>query len=117
VEDVEAIHALVAAHDVGGGVTLGVADVEAGSGGVREHVEDVVFRLGRIEAFVTGPGGAVGFVLGPMGLPFGLEKVEGVWLAFLGHDVETERSGDVGEKHAKKTGSLGSIRFLKRVKL
>jgi hypothetical protein len=52
-----------------------------------------------------------------MGLPFGLEKVEGVWLAFLGHDVETERSGDVGEKHAKKTGSLGSIRFLKRVKL
>ena len=92
VEDIEAVHALVAADDVGRGVTLWMADVEAGARGVREHVEDVVFWLGRIETFITGTRGAVGFVLGPVGLPFGLEEVEGVRLTFLGHDVGREGS-------------------------
>jgi len=101
VEDVEAIHALVAAHDIGSGVALGVSDVEAGAGGVREHVEDVVFRLGGVEAFVAWTGGAVGFVLGPVGLPFGFEEVEGVRLAFLGHDVGGREAGFQGENTQK----------------
>ena len=43
VEDIEAVHALVASDDIGRGVALWVADVEAGAGGVGEHVEDEVF--------------------------------------------------------------------------
>ena len=77
VEDVETVHALVAADDVSGGVTLWVADVEAGAGGVREHVEDVVFRLRRVEVSITGVRGAVGFFAGPEVLPFLLELIEG----------------------------------------
>jgi len=100
-QDVEAIHALVAAHNVGGGVSFGVADVEALAGGIRKHVENVILGLGRIETFVTWTGGAKGLIFGPMGLPFGLELVEGVRLTFLGHDVEGERSGEGWEKHAK----------------
>ena len=45
VQDVEALGALVAADDVRGGVALGVADVEAGAGGVGEHVQRVVLGL------------------------------------------------------------------------
>ena len=85
VQDVEAIHALVAAYDVSRGVTLRVADVQAGATRVREHVEDVVFRLGGIKAFLARPRSPVGLVLGPMGLPLGFELVEGVGLAFFGH--------------------------------
>ena len=45
VQHVEAAHPLVAGQDVGGGVALGMADVQAGAAGVGEHVEDVVLRL------------------------------------------------------------------------
>jgi hypothetical protein len=45
VEHVEALHALEAGDDVGGGVALGVADVEARARGVREHVEHVELGL------------------------------------------------------------------------
>lgn len=83
VEDVKAVHALIACDDVGGGVSFWVADVEASARGVGEHVEDVVFRFGGIKAFVAGVGGAVGFVFGPVCLPFGLEEVEGVGFGFF----------------------------------
>ena len=36
---------LVAGEDVGGGVALGMADVQAGAAGIGEHVEDVELRL------------------------------------------------------------------------
>ena len=101
VEDVETIHALVAADDIGSGVSLRVAYVEALARGVREHVENVVFRLGRIEAFIAGTGSAEGFVLGPVGLPFGLELVEGEGLSFVGHDLAGREAGTSGKNTHK----------------
>jgi hypothetical protein len=46
VQDVVALHALQTRQHVGRGVALRVADVQAGTGRIREHVEDVVLRLG-----------------------------------------------------------------------
>ena len=62
-----------------------MADVQPGAGGIRKHIENVVFRLGRIETLLTRTRCAVSFILGPMGLPFGFELIERVGLAFLGH--------------------------------
>ncbi len=45
VQDVVALHATVAADDVGGGVALRVADVQARAAGVGEHVQDVELGL------------------------------------------------------------------------
>ncbi len=71
VEDVFALHAGVAAGDVGGSVTFGVADMEAGAGGVGEHVEDVKFAGGIGFGFV---GGGEGLFFVPVGLPFGFDR-------------------------------------------
>jgi len=106
VENVEAIHALVATNDVSGGVSLGMPDVQTLARRIWEHVENVVFRLGRIEAFLAGTGSAEGFIFGPMGLPFGFELVERVGLAFVGHDVGRERNREWWEKHAKNTSEM-----------
>ncbi len=62
-QDIEAAHALVAREDIGGGVALGMADVQAGAGRIGEHVEDVVFRL------VGDIGRAEGLVFFPVALP------------------------------------------------
>ncbi len=63
VQDVEALRALVAAEDVRGGVALGVADVQAGAGGVREHVQRVELGLrGEVDR-------GEGLLLLPAGLP------------------------------------------------
>ena len=95
VEDIESVHALVATDDVGGGVSFGVADVEASAAGVRKHVEDEVFGLGGIEAVFAGTCGAVGLLVGPALLPAGFEFVEGKGFgAFVGHiSGETPESG------------------------
>jgi hypothetical protein len=45
VHDVEATHALVTGENIGRGVAFGMADVQAGSAGVREHIEDVILGL------------------------------------------------------------------------
>src|SRR5262249_55612450 len=45
VQDVEAVHALEAAQDVGRGVAFRVADVQPGPARVGEHVEDVELGL------------------------------------------------------------------------
>jgi hypothetical protein len=92
VEHVVAGHALVAADDVGGGVTFRVADVQAGAARVGKHVEHVVFRLGGIEVRVAGTRGAEGFFGLPALLPFGLELAEGKWFADFGHDRERART-------------------------
>jgi hypothetical protein len=42
-----------------------------------------------------------------MGLPLGFKLVEGIGLAFLGHDVVGERSDEWREKHAKNDASRG----------
>ena len=49
VKDVEPTHPLVAGHDVGRGIALGVADVESVPGWVGEHVEHVVLGLRRVD--------------------------------------------------------------------
>ena len=70
VQDVESAHPLVAADDVGGGVALGMADVQAGAARVREHVEDVELGPRRIEV-----DRAEGLVPLPFGLPLGLDAL------------------------------------------
>jgi hypothetical protein len=41
VEDIEAAGPIISGKDVRGGITLGMTDVEAGAGGVGEHIEDI----------------------------------------------------------------------------
>jgi len=65
VKHVVALHALVACHDVSGGVALGVTYVQSCSGGVWEHVKDI--ELIRVGEIVRGP---EGLVLLPVLLPF-----------------------------------------------
>ena len=67
VEDIEASGAFITGDDIGRGVALGVADVEARAGRIRKHVEHVVFRLRRV---LLGLGGEV-FL--PERLPVGLD--------------------------------------------
>ena len=74
VEDLEAFHAFVARDDVRGGVALGVADVQARAAGVREHVEDVEFRVARVE----GRGNDERLVVLPVLLPLLLDYLERV---------------------------------------
>ncbi len=81
VQDVEALHPLVAADDVGGGVAFRMADVQARAAGVGEHVEHVVLRLRGIEIRIARAGGAEGLLGLPAGLPFGLEVAEREWFA------------------------------------
>ena len=83
VQHIEAVHPLVATDDVGGGVALRVADMKSRATWVGKHVEDIVFRLGRIEALVARAGGAESFFRIPTGLPFGFEVAERVWLAVV----------------------------------
>ena len=83
VQHIEAVHPLVAADDVGGGVALRVADMESRAARVGKHVEHIVFRLGRIKALVAGAGGAESFFRIPTGLPFGFEVAERVRLAVV----------------------------------
>ena len=70
VQDVEPAHPLVAAEDVGGGVALGVADVQARAAGVGEHVEDVELGLAGTKSGVR----KVLFSL-PVGLPLRLDPL------------------------------------------
>ena len=55
-QDVETLHPLVSTEDVGGGVALRMADVQAGARGVGEHVEAVELRLRGVEPRVAGVG-------------------------------------------------------------
>ena len=82
VQDVEALHALVAADDVGGDVTQRVTDVQTDAGRVREHVQHVELRLVGIEAVVAGVEGGEGAVLFPALLPLGLDRLDGVGVVF-----------------------------------
>ena len=50
VKHVVALHAVEAGKDVRGCVAFDMADMESVATGIREHVEDVVFRTSRVEA-------------------------------------------------------------------
>ena len=82
VQDVEAVGLLIAGEDVRRGVALRVADVQAGAGGVGEHVQDVVLRLAAGDRL--GAEGRVGF---PDGLPLLLEGGEIVAAGFCFRSV------------------------------
>ena len=82
VEDVEAVGLLVAGEDVRSGVAFRVADVQAGAGGVGEHVQDVVLRLAAGDR-LSAEGGA-GF---PGGLPLLFEGGEIVAAGFCFRSV------------------------------
>ena len=94
-QDVEAVHPLVAADDVGGGVAFRMADVQARAAGVGEHVEHVEFRLRGVEIRIARTGGAEGFLGLPALLPLGLEIAEREWFAGVGHG--RERAGNVAD--------------------
>ena len=82
VEDVEAVGLLVAGEDVRSGVTFGVADVQAGAGGVGEHVQDVVLRLTAGDRLGAERGASF-----PGGLPLLLEGGEVVAAGFCFRSV------------------------------
>ena len=58
-KNVEALHSLVAAEDIGSRITLGVADMETGARRIREHVQTIkLLTLGvviRLERLVLKP--------------------------------------------------------------
>ncbi|MPM97682.1 hypothetical protein SDC9_144859 [bioreactor metagenome] len=67
---VEALHALVAADDVGRGVAFGMTHVKAGTGRIREHIQRVIF------GFVGEVDGPERFFHRPARLPFGLDGLK-----------------------------------------
>ena len=77
VQDVAAQHAVVPGVDVRGDVPQGVADVQADTRGVGEHVLDeelvVRQRLIRVSEVPDGVGGVEGALLPPGVLPAGLD--------------------------------------------
>ena len=77
VEHVETAAALVAADDVGGGVTFGVAHMEASATRVREHVQAVILGLGLIFARLES------LMFFPVGLPLGFDLLR----IILSHDL------------------------------
>ena len=82
VEDVEAVGFLVTGEDVRSGVAFRVPDVQAGAGGVGEHVQDVVLRLAARNGL-----GAEGGLRFPDGLPLLLEGGEIVAAGFCFRSV------------------------------
>jgi hypothetical protein len=89
VQNVEAAHAFVTRDDVGGGVALGMSDVQARAAGVREHVEDIKFRLRAIEVFLAWIWRVKKLALFPDFPPFRLDLVERIWFAALAHRLTT----------------------------
>src|SRR6266513_1342261 len=85
-QNVEVAHPFVSRDDIGGGVSFGMTDVQTSSAGIREHVENVKFRLGRIEIFVAGIWRVKKLPLFPDFLPFQLDLVEGIRFATLVHE-------------------------------
>ena len=80
VQDVEAVHAFEAAPDIRRRIAFRMADVEARSGRVGEHVEYVEF----FPRFVA-VHGLEGFVFLPKGLPFGFDVSGRVGVGASGH--------------------------------
>ncbi len=99
VQDVEAPRPLVARHDVGGGVALGVAHVQPRPGGVGEHVEDVVFRL------LAEIHGLKRVVFLPVLLPFGFEvpkrRAAPLIGCFVAHSAPVSRREWEGQRRGR----------------
>jgi hypothetical protein len=100
-EDMIALHSFVTPNNVSSRISFRMTHMEASPRGIREHIENVILRLRRIESIFTGPRGSERFILGPIGMPLGLELIEWIWLAFLGHDDGPQRNHECHERHAK----------------
>ncbi len=79
----EAAQPFVARNDVRGGVTFGMSNVQPRPAGVRKHVEDVKFWLGRIETVFARIRRVKKLSLLPDGLPFWFDLVERIRFATL----------------------------------
>jgi hypothetical protein len=112
-QDMIPLGAAISGEDVGGGVTFGMADVQARAGRVGEHVEDVVFagELFGGDGFIpqsvplaervvgrdgfAGVPGAEELVISPVLLPFGFDEMERIRPACAEHrgGVSGNRAG------------------------
>src|SRR5439155_26415075 len=79
-QNIEAAHAFVTRDDISSGITLGMSDVQPRSARIREHVEDVKFRLGWIEILFAGIWRVKKLPFFPDRLPFRFDLIE--WIRF-----------------------------------
>ena len=77
-QHIEATHPFVAGDDIGCGVTFRVAYVQPCPTWVGKHVQNVKFRLRRIETFLARVRRMEKLPLFPNGLPFWFELIEGI---------------------------------------
>ena len=85
VQHVEAVHALVTAYDIGGGVALRVAYMQTGTTRVGEHIQDVALGLAGIKTLLAGVEHFEGLLCIPGGLPLGFKDVERIRIFTFGH--------------------------------
>ncbi len=85
VQDIVAQHAVMARQDVRRRVALDVPDMKPVAARVGEHIQDVIFRSGGIEAWVAGVGGMERSGGDPVLLPSWFEFGERKLLALRGH--------------------------------
>ena len=97
---VESAHSLVTREDIRGGVAFRVSDVQPGTARIREHVEDVKFRLGRIEIFLAWISRMKKLPLLPDRLPFWLDLIERIRFAALAtHQIMNQESRKTGKRN------------------
>ena len=75
-QHIETSHLFIPSDDVRRGVAFGMADVQALTARIREHIEHVVFRLRCVEAGLAGICDMESLPLVPDALPLGLKLVE-----------------------------------------
>ena len=83
VQDIETLHLLEAADDVGGGVAFGMANVQTCAARIREHVEHEVLGLRGIEVGIAGVRCAEGLSGLPHVLPLRFKLGKGECFALL----------------------------------
>ncbi len=90
-KNIEAAHPLITRHDVGGGVTFRMTDVQAGAAWIRKHVEHVELRFGRIEISLAWVERVEKLAFVPNRLPLRLDLIEWIGFASLAHEEELDR--------------------------
>jgi hypothetical protein len=89
VKDIVAAESVISGEDIGRSVSLDMADMEAVTAGVGEHVEDEEFFRFGSELGVTGICGSEYVGIHPVLLPAGLKFRERIVLAGKRHLVRT----------------------------
>ena len=75
-------HALMTRHDIGRDIAQRMANMQAHTRGIGEHIEHVILGLGSVEAFIARPETAESLLGLPMRLPF---RFDCLWFV-LAHD-------------------------------